>query len=566
MSLGLSVYDALVPFAGHIGLHLKTPQFDTLVDLLLETAKAHHPLIIRLPDVSPAMLAGTQGVQFYTIDETMDDSPVMGWQAQELASSDMMARDRFLVSDAPELPLCMVARQAEGGYWVIISTDDPLIDMAKAILSQYMSTPSESIIPPPQSYQTAGRLLAKVMQFFPQDIVASWAIRVLVAPANNRLEIAKQVLGVNFLRWNKQQSGQPGGQSTQTVTTSEGFTLEFESNPDDTDLLARAHLLAGILATMHPAASHSTDDEDDAGVTVKSINMDFAFDELFSDFMEMPIPNNNGDGAHGGHGVGASNGNTTQTTTGIPQQFEDLDADLQRIFAPATPSPKQQQVDIPDAGVELLSYLNREITNLRDRIMDAGLHRALADKQPRDVLDYFISRSGDLVLLLDEMLYLQRMVEQVERDHMLLDPHELLGSLVITYSGEAERRGVELEYDAPFDLPGFEGNAEAINRAMVMLLEQGIDHAAPRGTVTIGARAEGDEIELFVRDSGPQLNDDAIAELFAPGYADDGGTPRLGLAALQPIVSVHGGALRIAHEDGCNHMGMQLSLKHKTTR
>ena len=76
------------------------------------------------------------------------------------------------------------------------------------------------------------------------------------------------------------------------------------------------------------------------------------------------------------------------------------------------------------------------------------------------------------------------------------------------------------------------------------------------GTVTLGARAVGDDVELSVADQGPGVSKEDRARLFEKFYrAGDAVTRRtpgtgLGLAICKGIVEAHGGTIRVESEPG----------------
>jgi two-component system, OmpR family, sensor histidine kinase KdpD len=83
------------------------------------------------------------------------------------------------------------------------------------------------------------------------------------------------------------------------------------------------------------------------------------------------------------------------------------------------------------------------------------------------------------------------------------------------------------------------------------LLENAARHSPEDGVITIGARASGEEVEVFVADRGPGLDIDHRHELFEPFRRGPGSrSSGIGLAICRAIVDAHGG-----HIDGCNRPG-----------
>ncbi|MCH1884037.1 HAMP domain-containing sensor histidine kinase [Agrococcus sp. ARC_14] len=90
---------------------------------------------------------------------------------------------------------------------------------------------------------------------------------------------------------------------------------------------------------------------------------------------------------------------------------------------------------------------------------------------------------------------------------------------------------------------------DRITQAMLQLVANAVRHA--EGPITIGSRARGRDIELFVRDRGPGVPDELKAEIFERfhrGQAEgrgDGGSG-LGLSIVELIAETHGGRAWVA--------------------
>lgn len=556
-----TIYDALEPYAGRMGTPIKPRDFGKLVQWALDACVAAgcQTFVGRLP--LPGIALSANGILFATAGE-----PTPGtWATHTIAAGDTLADDVFLIANDNAVPFILCARNRGDHYTVIIGIDDVMVDVGCAILAQYNPALYAIRQYRPEAYQKVGAMSVTLAATFTPDLIASWVGLALQHPASERLRELYRGLGAHWLAWQGQPVGQKprnqnGQLQTLAITTADGHKLEVIGDKTNEQLLWRSHLVAGILAASEqhapPVAASGT------AATLKQVNLDVLMQDLFAEAFGKAQP------------PAQSDASAPLDSDWLVDDSADLDdswlADYEDTAqdapaaAPPTPS-ATPAVQVPDANVEFLKYINQELNELRDKIMDAGLYRVVSE-QPRQVLDAFIQRSGDLMLLLDEMVYLRQMVEGVSAEMDLLDPHELLNALLITYAGEAERRGVALYYAPDDDLPHVKANIEAINRAVFIALEQAIDFAAPRGIVKIGATTRGEMFELTFFSSGAPLTPQAIEALFKPRFlhgADHEGIAHFGFAAVKPIIAAHAGETLIENAEGGNRICIHLPV-HST--
>ena len=100
--------------------------------------------------------------------------------------------------------------------------------------------------------------------------------------------------------------------------------------------------------------------------------------------------------------------------------------------------------------------------------------------------------------------------------------------------------------------PAVYADAEAVHQILTNLLENAIKYTPDGGTVTVGGRQiEGNQVEIFVRDTGMGIPQEDLARLFERFYRVDkarskalGGTG-LGLAIVKHLTHSQGGDVRV---------------------
>jgi signal transduction histidine kinase len=522
-----SINEALRLYSGHSGQQLSAAGLEALSQACAEQLRQAQVRRVLVRLHVRTNLQGLSGRLF--VDSGLMPNLPPHWQAVTLTPDDKLSEDHFLISDDAQLPFILSARYQGGGYTAFISSDDALIEAARAVLTQYARLNETALSYTPQALIRAGQLLARFSRQYGADIVNSWASQALRKRGLEQLQALQQASGAYWLRWRGLSSGspaRPGGQLMQIATPDPAEHLEALGDAADHELLTRLHICSGILS-------------ESPVVEVRSANLDLALHLL--------------------------------SEQGIQADAELDWPELEMVNAPPAPAsqppaptaaPRPDSgapaLSIPGASLELLRYVNREISLLRDCIMDLGGVNGLAEK-PRQRFSEFVQRSGDLLLLIDEVLYIERMAAQIQEERLTIEPHRMLNALLLTYAGEADRLGVTLNCDAPDELPSVLGSPEAVNRALVIMLEHAVDRAKPRGSVTIGARAGDHGVDFFIRDSSPALTEREIAELFTPGFLKkDRSTNSLGFSALKLIAEAHGGALILNRQADMNEVTLRL--------
>lgn len=133
-----------------------------------------------------------------------------------------------------------------------------------------------------------------------------------------------------------------------------------------------------------------------------------------------------------------------------------------------------------------------------------------------------------------------------------VDLSDLLKQMVRSYSGEAARKGIRLEYDISEKITIL-GDWNRLYQAFSNLTSNALKYTE-KGTVAVAAALTGGRAEVTVRDSGIGIDGkdhDKIFELFYRVDSDvarkAGGTG-IGLSVAKKIVTRHGGEISVQSE------------------
>jgi signal transduction histidine kinase len=126
-----------------------------------------------------------------------------------------------------------------------------------------------------------------------------------------------------------------------------------------------------------------------------------------------------------------------------------------------------------------------------------------------------------------------------------VDLPQLLNEMSELYASRAEQAGIAFSLDVEEDAGVTQGDAEQLRHALGNLLDNAIKFTPEGGTVRASMKRVGQQIELWVEDSGIGIPADDLPHLFnrfhrgrnVSGYPGNG----LGLAIVKAIVERHSG-------------------------
>jgi two-component system CitB family sensor kinase len=131
-----------------------------------------------------------------------------------------------------------------------------------------------------------------------------------------------------------------------------------------------------------------------------------------------------------------------------------------------------------------------------------------------------------------------------------------LAALLLAKAAACRERGVHLVLDEESDLPAGALPSEDLVTIVGNLIDNALDALAGRvgGRIEVKLTAGPESVVLQVRDDGPGIPDDALTEVFTPGWSTKPGTGAgrrgLGLALVNSTAGRHGGTVHAANDGG----------------
>jgi PAS domain S-box-containing protein len=207
------------------------------------------------------------------------------------------------------------------------------------------------------------------------------------------------------------------------------------------------------------------------------------------------------------------------------------------------------QLEVANKELESFSYSVSHDLRAPLRAMDGFSRILLADFGPqlapeaRHHLQLVRDNARQMGALIDDLLALSRLGQQPLRVRPVA-PADLVRQALAGLRAEQDGRGVEITIG---DMPACEADPALLQQVFVNLLSNALKFTRARevARIHVGARAEGDECVLFVRDNGVGFDMRYVDKLFRVFQrlhrAEDYEGTGVGLAIVQRVVQRHGG-------------------------
>jgi signal transduction histidine kinase len=235
-----------------------------------------------------------------------------------------------------------------------------------------------------------------------------------------------------------------------------------------------------------------------------------------------------------------------------------------------------QQVDLKsgDEIGELAAAFNKMSravgqANLARRRLAADVAHEL--RTPLTVVSGYIESMRDgvldpnpkrLAVISDEIELLQNLVEdlrilseadagELKMEQQTADPADILRQARSTFEQQALQKKITLELDIPAPVAPVRLDETRIAQVISNLTCNALRYTPAGGRVVLGARDEGEEVVLTVRDTGAGISAEDLPHIFDRFYrTDNSGGSGLGLAIARALVMAHGGTLEAQSAPG----------------
>ncbi|HUP18756.1 MAG TPA: PAS domain-containing sensor histidine kinase [Gemmatimonadota bacterium] len=223
-----------------------------------------------------------------------------------------------------------------------------------------------------------------------------------------------------------------------------------------------------------------------------------------------------------------------------------MNQELQRTNAELEKSNRLKSEFLSNTSHELKTPLTSIIANTE--ILEYEMCGPVNDEQ-KQILDSIARNSQHLLEMISRLLDFARYEEGGDAlRYERVDPRTPIDGAVRTVTPLLEGRPVRLEVDVEEGLEPCWVDGEKIYRVYLNLVENAVKYS-DSGTIRIGARRVGDELEGFVTDEGIGIPPDHLGEIFDAFRQVDASPTRiyqgvgLGLAICKQLVEIHRGRI-----------------------
>jgi two-component system, NarL family, sensor histidine kinase BarA len=183
-------------------------------------------------------------------------------------------------------------------------------------------------------------------------------------------------------------------------------------------------------------------------------------------------------------------------------------------------------------------------------MMLEGLGGALTPEQ-REYVQIIMEKGESLLQLITSILDITKI--EAGRIRLVMsevDVGQLMKDAVSTVMPHARKKGISLVCE-PRELPRIQCDREKMRQCLINLVTNAVKFTPQNGTITVGADPRGDQMALYVKDTGIGISEENQARIFETFYQVDGSSTReyggagLGLAIVKSFVEAHRGQVSV---------------------
>lgn len=177
------------------------------------------------------------------------------------------------------------------------------------------------------------------------------------------------------------------------------------------------------------------------------------------------------------------------------------------------------------------------------------------NERQREYMQAIVSSSNALKDLVNDILDLALVESGALRLELTrIDLTQLLTDIAAHAREWAAKAGLTLELEAPEPAGDFFADERRISQVIYNLLSNAIKYTPKGGSIVLGGKIDGEDVQLYVHDNGPGIAPELRANVFerfaAKGTEEKRGGAGLGLALVNRFIELHNGWVEIESGDG----------------
>ena len=237
-----------------------------------------------------------------------------------------------------------------------------------------------------------------------------------------------------------------------------------------------------------------------------------------------------------------------------PREVQDLTRAFNSMVKRVNSTQRSQRDFVANVSHELKTPLT-SVQGFAQAILDETADTPEARKQAAQIIYNEAGRMHRMALDLLDLARFEAGTADLKMSSVDMGP--LLRGIIEKFALQAQKAGVHLQMDVPSDLPLLIGDGDRLAQVFTNLVDNALKYTPTNGHVTLSAANVGNEMELWITDTGAGVPDEALPHLFDRFYQADpsraGGEKHgagLGLAIVQEITQAHGGRISVRSQAG----------------
>lgn len=184
------------------------------------------------------------------------------------------------------------------------------------------------------------------------------------------------------------------------------------------------------------------------------------------------------------------------------------------------------------------------------------LRPEISVQQHEQIVKNIHSETLRLSALASSFLDLSRLESgRVHFRYKVVDIAEVFAACRDIMQTKADEKEIQISINVKQDTPTFEADPDKLKQVVLNLLSNAIKYNKPGGTVTLEAKAKGDQMYIAVSDTGYGIPEDAMPHLFKKFFRvheseDKAIGTGLGLSITKQIVQGHRGTIDVKSKSG----------------
>ena len=229
-----------------------------------------------------------------------------------------------------------------------------------------------------------------------------------------------------------------------------------------------------------------------------------------------------------------------------------MNDELRRLYRELEAASRHKSEFLANMSHELRTPLNAIIGF--SQVLQERIFGDVNDKQA-EYLDDILASGNHLLSLINDVLDLSK----VEAGQMGIEPapfslRETLERGVVMVRERASRNGISMTLQQAPDVDAVRGDERRVRQVVFNLLSNAVKFTPSGGSVVVGSRRVGNEVEVWVEDTGPGIAPADHARVFHEFQQTELGEQHegtgLGLALSKRLVELHGGRIWVESELG----------------